>query len=372
MIKFNDVSSQWPFIESSANKRIIKLHESGDYILGRDVEIFEKRFSSWNGSSYSIGVSNGLDGLYLAGEALNLKGRIRIYLPSNTFIATYFGLLRAYPSASFVSIDCTESYLIDIDLLKKTLNNDLSNFDNFIVVPVHLYGNATSTDDIRGILPANGYIIEDCSQSHGAKYDSSDFNVGTLGDISVFSLYPGKNLGGIGDGGIVVTENIDYMNRIKSARNVGMTEKYKHDHHGGNYRMDSLNAIVLDEKLKHIDNWTLKRQEIASKYIKGIKNPKIILPEIQNIHKHAFHIFCLRTIKRKAFIEFMKNNNIQVLIHYPSLWHNQKAVKSIIEYVTIRKNSENYVDQIVSIPMHPFLTNNEIEKIISIINKFNV
>jgi dTDP-4-amino-4,6-dideoxygalactose transaminase len=371
MIKFNDVSSQWPFIASNATKRINKLHESGDYILGADVEIFENKFSEWNGNSYSMSVSNGLDGLYLAGAALNLTGTVRIYIPSNTFIATFFGLQRAYPNASFVSIDCTDSYLIDINLLKETINNDMSKFDNFIIVPVHLYGKACSTDEIRKIIPTNGYIIEDCSQSHGAKYDSSELKVGNLGDISVFSLYPGKNLGGIGDGGIIVTENIDYMKRVKFARNVGMTEKYKHDHHGGNYRMDSLNAIVLDEKLKHIDDWTIKRQQIALKYIKGIKNSNIILPNIQNIHKHAFHIFCLRTFEREAFIDFMKKNNIQVLIHYPSLWHNQKAINSSIEYIS-NNNAENYVDQIVSIPMHPFLTNNEIENIISIINKFYV
>jgi len=372
MIKFNDVASQWPFIVDNATKRFNSVHKKGDYILGEDVEIFEKNFSKWNGSSYSLSVSNGLDGLYLAGLALDLKGKIRIYIPSNTFIATYFGLHRAYPNASFVAIDCKDDYLMDINILDKALKVDLLKFDNFIIVPVHLYGKACDTQKIRRIAPKNAFIIEDCSQSHGANYDSSNIKTGVLGDISVFSLYPGKNLGGIGDGGIVVTENINYYNRIKYARNVGMTEKYKHDFYGGNYRMDSLNAIVLDEKLKYIDQWTFNRQQIALKYITHIKNPNLVLPKIEQIDKHAFHIFCLRSSHREKFINYMNVNKIQLIIHYPSVWHNQKGVSSDVEYISNDNNAVSYSDQIVSIPMHPFINNIELDYIISVINKFNV
>lgn len=372
MIKFNDVPSQWPFISKNATKRFNDVHKKGDYILGDDVEIFEKNFSKWNGSSFSLAVSNGLDGLYLAGLALDLIGKIRIYIPSNTFIATYFGLHRAYPNASFVSIDCKEDYLMDINILNEAIKNDSFKFDNFIIVPVHLYGKACDIEEIREIIPKNAYIIEDCSQSHGATYDSSNIKTGVHGDISVFSLYPGKNLGGIGDGGVIVTENINYFNRIKFARNVGMTEKYKHDFYGGNYRMDSLNAIVLDEKLKYIDQWTSKRQQLALKYTNDIKNPNIVLPKIEHIEKHAFHIFCLRTSDRKKFIDYMEVNKIQVLIHYPSVWHNQKGVSSDIEYISNNNNAVSYSNQIVSIPMHPFINKIEADYIISVINKFNV
>lgn len=370
MIKFNDIASQWMYVNDQCTRRIEQLHRCGDYILGKDVLTFESNFAKWNGNTFSLGVSNGLDGLYLAASALELEGTIRIYIPSNTFIATFLGLHRAYPDASFVAVDCGEDYLVDINLLSDILDRDRFKYDNFIVVPVHLYGKACDVKSLRDILPNNGYIIEDCSQAHGSLYDSAGLKVGRLGDISVFSLYPGKNLGGVGDGGIIVTEKEAYFNRVKSSRNVGMVKKYVHEHYGGNYRLDSLNAIVLDEKLKYLDLWTEKRRNLAKAYVERVKNDRIHIPRIQNMQNHAFHIFCLRVDRRSEFMEYMRANGIETLIHYPDVWYNQKCINTNIEIISENDNACRYAKEIVSIPMHPFVTDSEREYIISVLNNF--
>ena len=295
-ILFNDLKPQWDSIKDKALYEINDLFETSDFINGKKVKFFEDEFCIWNKCKYSVGVSNGTDGLEIAARVLNLNNKIAIYIPANTFIATFTGMYKAYPNADYFLIDCDSNYLMDIDRLEFVINNNHMDYDHSVVVPVHLYG--ASVDMVKLLKlksKYNIYIIEDCSQAHGA-ITNTNSNVGNDGDIGVFSLYPGKNLGAAGDAGIVVTNNKDYYNLLLSYRNLGMTKKYHHDFFSGNHRLDTIQAIILSNKLNYFDEWTNKRIHVAKKYNELIVNSKILKPNLPNYClKHVYHICLLYT-----------------------------------------------------------------------------
>lgn len=371
MIKFNDIRPQWSAIKEFIHDDLLSLLQNSDYILGEEVSKFEIDFARWNGSQNAVGVSNGLDGLYIAAAVLDLRENVNVYVPENTFIATVLGIHRAIPHAKFITVPIKNDYLLDLEVLNSLMDdNSHSNASN-IIIPVHLYGKAVDVLKIKEQISniKSSYIIEDCSQAHGAFYPNTSIKVGNLGDINVFSLYPGKNLGGVGDGGIITCDNNDLVSKMRAIRNVGMYEKYKHDEYGGNYRLDSINALVLGCKLQFIDDWTNKRREIARRYQEEISNPLVRKPVIQNIDEHALHIYCLDVINRPMFSGHLESLNVENFIHYPIPWMKSRAVINLNVSTTISDLS--YFNRIVSIPMHPFLTSKQVTRIIEAINTYH-
>jgi len=364
-IKFNDLNSQYLQIKKNLNKSFDRLFLDSSYINGPLVETFEQAFASYIGVKYAIGVSNGTDAIMLAVKSLDLEEAI-IYIPANTFIATILGAEQAIPKAKIELIDCDENYLIDIKELEERLKHTRKMHKNAIIMPVHLYGKSCDMDAIVDLSDKyKCFIIEDASQSHGSKYKNK--KTGSFGHVSAFSLYPGKNLGAAGDAGIITTNSEQIMLTIKKLRNLGSTLKYVHEIKGFNHRLDSIQAAVLIEKLKELDKWNKKRIEVANFYLKNIRNNKIILPNKSKLMEHVYHIFCIRTNNRKDLMEYLKINNIEYGIHYPIPIESMEIYKHLNSN---NKNTRKFSEQILSLPIHPFMSKKELKFVCQTLNKF--
>ena len=364
-IEFNDLYSQYTEIKEDLHKSLEQLFLNSSYINGPLVKQFEDNFAEYINTQYAIGVSNGTDAIMLAIKSLNLKNVI-IYIPANTFISTILAAEQAILEAKIELIDCDDNYLIDIDILKSRLENTRKLYKNAIILPVHLYGRSCNMEKLVKIANKyDSYIIEDASQAHGAIFNGR--KVGSFGVAAAFSLYPGKNLGAAGDAGVITTDCTTIYENIRKLRNLGSIEKYIHVEKGFNHRLDSLQASVVLHKLKKLDNWNKKRIDIANFYIDNIHNKKIILPQKSNNLEHVYHIFCIRSLDRNKLIQHLKNNNIEYGIHYPTPIEEMPMYKnlSVPNLKTIL-----FSKQILSLPIHPFMTENKIEYVCNILNKF--
>lgn len=369
-IKFNDLGAQWAIISATTLSKINKVLETGNFILGGEVKEFEDSFKLWNNNKYAIGVSNGTDGLTLAVSSLSLTGKSMFYVPANTYIATLLGVvLSTCKNAEYKLIDCDDYYQIDINLLEIELSEDRNNYDNLIVMPVHLYGASVDMAKLMKLKEKFSFrIIEDCSQSHGT-ITSDNLKVGNYGDVSVFSLYPGKNLGAAGDAGIIVTNNAEINEKCLMLRNLGSIEKYKHEIVGFNSRLDTIQAVILNEKLKHIDVWNEKRNEVALQYLKNIENEFVKLTKTPSYcNYNTYHIFPILTKYRNELIEYLSKNSIPVIIHYPIPIQKTGAFYSEKQQ---NKKTIDFSNKILSMPMHPFISNEQIEYICEKINNFS-
>jgi dTDP-4-amino-4,6-dideoxygalactose transaminase len=365
-VLFNNLKAQYEEVKIDFTKLINELFNNSSYINGPLVSEFEKQFARYIGVKYAIGISNGTDGIMLALKALDLKGSTIIFIPANTFIATILGAEQAIPNAKIKLIDCDENYLINTEFLKEKLQESRFNYDNCVIMPVHLYGKSCNMDQINKLAKKyKAYIIEDASQSHGARYKKQ--MTGSFGKAGVFSLYPGKNLGAIGDAGIITTNCKKIYNRIKNLRNLGSEKKYIHTIKGFNHRLDSIQAAILIEKLKKLDEWNSKRISIAHSYIEKINNPNILLPSKSIDCDHVYHIFCIRVKKRSKFTKYLEKNSIEYGIHYPVPIEKMKIYSNLLEY---NNNTRIFSQEIISLPMHPFISDAEIDYICNILNKF--
>jgi len=367
-VNFNNLSLQNNKISTKSLKKIKALISDSSFILGDAVAQFENNFKNYIGCKFAVGVNSGTDAIKLACRSLDLKGDTIIFIPANTYIATYTGAYEAYPDAFFEFVDCDDFYQIDLKDLEQKINKN-KNFTNKVVIPVHLYGH---TSDMKNLLKLkskyNFHIVEDCSQAHGA-INNLNKKVGTTGTVNAFSLYPGKNLGALGDAGIITTDSEDVYKKLLALRNIGSVAKYIHDEFGYNSRLDSIQAIFLDEKLKLLDNFNRKRIKIAKRFCSEINNSFISLPEKSKYcKKHVYHLFVIKTDFRDALKEYLSKNGIQTFIHYPRpVYDNDYLLKYKIKCKNVDENS----GRILSLPMHPFLKNEEISFIIDKLNKFN-
>ena len=377
-IKFNDLRSQWEIIKSKAQPRMMSLMENCPFILGPDVKTFEDNFAKWNGNTFCIGVSNGTTALQVATEAFRFSRHVHIYANANTYIATVLGPEKALNGNCTIHlIDHDEYFQMDTEKLKDALDETTVSHpdDAHLIIPVHLYGH--SCDMVTIMELAEEYeanVLEDCSQAHGAKCNGK--NVGTFGDIAAFSCYPGKNLGAAGDAGLITTNRPDLMQNCRAIRNMGSIEKYKHDVKGGNYRLDTMQAIILDEKLKHLSDWNAARRHWA-KFYRMIDNPNVEVPLINTAEwcdEQVYHIFPILITggSRNDFMEYMEDkSNIQVGIHYPICIRHTGAYKDSDNVVVWGgKNTYNNQEALVSLPIHPFMTDVDLLKIIEVINKW--
>ena len=360
MIKFLNINKQDKPIKKNIIRNIKKVINKNNYILGDFVDKFERSFASFCNARYAIGCANGTDALTISLKILNLPKGSEVIIPAMTYCSTAFAVINAG----------LNPVLVDIEPSKSTISlNDLKNKitkKTKIIMPVHLYGSVVDINKIKKIIKKkNIYIIDDCSQAHGAYLGNK--RVGSLADISCFSLYPGKNLGAYGDAGIITTNNLSHYNKIKNFRNLGSTVKFIHTQVGFNSRLDTIQASVLIEKLKLLKNYNEKRKKIAKYYDDNIKNKKIT--KLKYSKGSVYHQYVVMVSNRMQLVNLFKKNDIEFGFHYPKSINQIESLKSIFKknnYV----NSENLAKKCFSIPIDPTLTKNEILKIVKVLNFF--
>ena len=367
MIKFLD-------LQKITQKYAVEIHEavsrvvgSGWYLQGQENEHFEKNYAEYIGSEFCIGVANGLDALRLILKAYIelrvIKEGDEIIVPANTFIASILAITdnRLVPVLVEPRLD---NYQIDDELIEASITERTRG-----IMIVHLYGQCAFTDKIGDICSKYSLkLIEDNAQAHGCKYKGR--KTGSIGDAAGHSFYPGKNLGAFGDAGAVTTNDKELAETIRSLANYGSARKYVLQYQGLNSRLDEIQAAILNVKLKYLDEDTQKRKDVATYYIENIKHPDIILPIVEDWDAHVFHLFPILTPKRDKLQEYLKENGVQTLIHYPIPPHKQQAYQDwngLSFPITEKIHAQE-----LSLPMSPIINPFDIAEVCQLINNYQV
>ncbi len=311
MIKFLDLAKQYESIKPEIDAAISAVIRESAFIGGRFVAQFEEEFARYHSVGNCLGVANGTDGLEIALEALDLPPGSEVIVPANTFIATAESVSRAGHRIVFCDCD-PRNYTISIEDVSRRITPKTK-----AIIPVHLYGHPCNMDLVLELGAKHHLrVIEDCAQAHGAEYKGH--KIGGMGDIGIFSFYPGKNLGAYGDAGAIVTNDEALAKKCRMIANHGRISKYDHQFEGRNSRMDGLQAAVLSAKLKHLDEWNARRSEIAGIYLEGLGNDiRVILPRAESWAKPVWHLFVIRSHQRDYFQDRLKIEEIETGIHYP-------------------------------------------------------
>lgn len=352
--------------QNEIEKKLLETFRSGWYLLGNEVKTFEKSLNSYIKTSNSIGVANGLDALKLIFKAYLELGFFQendeIIVSSHTYIATILSITDTNLVPIFVEPNEAD-FNIDIEKIEEKITSKTK-----AILLVHLYGKISFSNKILELEKKyNLKIIEDNAQAIGAEWKG--IKTGNLGDAAAFSFYPGKNLGALGDAGAVTTNDAILAKTIRTLANYGSSEKYHNNYKGINSRLDEIQAAVLNVKLKHLDNENKIRREIAKKYCSQIKNPKIKLPNYpENEQEHVWHLFVIRIKNRSAFQEYLKQNGIETLIHYPIPPHKQKCYLEFNHLSFIL--TEQLHNEVLSLPINQILTDDEVNFIIKTINNY--
>ena len=340
-----------------------RVYDRSWYVEGIEDENFEKAFAKYCDSKYCVGIGNGLDALFLALKALNINEGDEVIVPSNTFIATALAVTYAGAKPVFVEPDI-RTFNIDPSKIEDTITDKTK-----AIMPVHLYGQPCDMEPIMEIAKKyNLYIVEDCAQAHGAKYNGKV--IGSFGDAAGFSFYPGKNLGALGDAGATVTNNEELAKKIRALGNYGSDYKYHHIYQGNNSRLDELQAAFLAAKLPHLDKVNVERRRIANKYLNGIYNPEIILPYVPAYAEPVWHIFGIRCKRRSELEKYLNNAGIGTNKHYPIPMHLQECYKELGFKKGDFPIAEEISETELSIPMYYGMTDEEIQFVIDTINCF--
>jgi dTDP-4-amino-4,6-dideoxygalactose transaminase len=341
--------------------------DSGWYISGQELTNFEKNFAAYCGTQHCIGVANGLDALTLTLRAWKEMGKLKdgdeVIIPANTYIASILSVLENDLIPVFVEPD-QDSFNLNPNLIEKHLTAKTK-----VILPVHLYGLLADMEQISTLAKKyNLLVLEDSAQSHGATLNNR--MSGNWGDASGFSFYPGKNLGALGDAGAITTNDAHLAEVLHALRNYGSHQKYKNIYQGVNSRLDEIQAAILDVKLKHLDQHTQRRREVAKMYLEGIKNPLVQLPVSKNDSQHVWHLFVIRTEHREKLQNHLMSKQVQTLIHYPIPPHKQNALAQF-NHLSLPV-TEKMHNEVLSIPMGPTLTNDQIQIVIKAINDFAI
>lgn len=329
-------------------------YDSNWYILGENLNKFENEYAKYNEVDYSVGVSNGLDALYLSLKSLGIGKDDEVIIPSNTYIATALAVSYVGAKPIFVEPD-SQTYNINPELIESAINSKSK-----AIIPVHLYGQACEMDKIMSIAKKHNLkVIEDNAQAHGARFKNK--MTGSWGHINGTSFYPGKNLGALGDGGAITTNDLELANEIKCLRNYGSREKYKNEILGNNMRLDEIQATFLSIKLKYLDVWTNERRAIAQKYNAELKEiGEIITPYVHINSTHSYHLYVIRTKNRDELQKYLFANGIGTLIHYPIPPHLQDAYKFLGHKVGDFQIAEELSKSSLSLPIWPGMSDENI------------
>lgn len=363
MIPFLDlkqINLQYKNEIEEAMKRVL---ESGWYVLGKEVTEFEEKFAAYCGTKYAIGVANGLDALILILRAYGIGKDDEVIVPANTYIASILAI-----SANGATPILVEPQVETFNINPQQIEEKISSKTKAIMA-VHLCGQAANMDAINKIAEKyNLKVIEDAAQAHGAIYNEK--RTGNLGDAAGFSFYPGKNLGALGDGGAITTNDSVLVEKIRALRNYGSHVKYENLFKGMNSRLDELQAAILNIKLGHLDQQNEHRRKVAEYYLNNIKNPKIELPVVENCDResHVWHLFVVKSSKRADLQQFLQENGVQTMIHYPIPPHKQEAYQewSNLSYPI----TESIHKQVLSLPISPVISMEEVEKVVEKINQY--
>lgn len=368
MIPFLDLYQSNHLYHQKFQKNFKDFLDSGYYILGKKVEEFENQFAAYCGVNFCVGTGNGLDALKLILRAYMELGRLqagdKVIVPANTYIATILAVKEVGLEVILVEPD-ENTFNLNADLVEDKITPHTR-----AVLTTHLYGQLSDMEKLKAIAVKHDLLLlADAAQSHGAgRHPEKGLLIPDLADATGYSFYPTKNLGALGDAGAVTTDDEDLAKIIAALRNYGSFERYKNEYIGYNSRLDELQAAFLLEKLKDLDRQNQRRREIAMRYKNEINNDKIKLPFCEDELRHVFHLFVVRVENRKDFTDYLEKNQIGYLIHYPIPPHQQIALQEYREEklpVTEKIHAE-----VVSIPLHPGLTEVEINTIVEVLNRY--
>jgi dTDP-4-amino-4,6-dideoxygalactose transaminase len=345
------------------NEAISSVIDRGDFILGAHVEAFEAEFAQYCGVKHCIGVGNGGDALVLALRGVGVGRGDEVITAANTFAATVMAILEV--GAVPVLVDhASTTYNLDPRKLSAAITPRTK-----AIVPVHLYGRPADMDAIQVIADEHGLlVVEDACQAHGGRYKGR--RCGSLSRAAAFSFYPGKNLGALGDAGAVVTDDDDLADWIRQARSYGSAVKYVHQIRGMNTRLDTVQAAVLRVKLRHLDRWNELRRQRAAQYCELLSSADVILPEASTESEHVFHLFVARSTRRDELLAHLQRRGIGAGLHYPHPISKQVALERSCIASGSLTNSDTFCDEVISLPICPFITEEEVQEVASAVTEF--
>lgn len=343
-------------------QKTIDVLRSGWYILGKEVSGFEEEFAEYVGAKYCVGLANGLDALWLAFKILGIGAGDEVIVQGNTYIASVMGITINGATPVFVEPD--DYYNIDTKKIEEKITNKTK-----AVLVVHLYGQASKMDDVVALCNKyNLRLVEDCAQSHGAKYNGQI--TGTFGDVGCFSFYPSKNLGAFGDAGAIVTNNEKIASDFKMYRNYGSEKRYYNKVIGANSRLDEMQAGLLRIRLSHIDEILEEKKKIANRYFSELKNPLIVTPKIREHASSIWHQYVIQCEKREDLIHYLNEKGVGNIIHYPIPPHLAEAYQYLGLHIGDLPITEHMANTVLSIPIYNGMTEEEQSYVIQIINEF--
>ena len=364
MIPFSDPSASYQAHKSEIDQAIKRVLDSGWYVLGSEVDAFEKEFASFHGKDFhAVGVANGTDAIALCLRGLGLGTGDEVITPSHTAVATVAGIEQAGCTPVCADIDantrCIAPKSIDERVTTKTR----------AIMPVHIYGQPSEMYKILEIAKAHNLsVIEDCSQAHGAEIQGQ--KVGTFADFSAYSCYPTKNLGGTGDGGAILCQSKEFAEKIKSLRQYGWNEARESIIPGFNSRLDELQAAILRVKLQHLADDNTKRRAIALRYNKGFKELPITLPALNENELHAMHLYVIECDRRDELMEYLRSHQIGASLHYTKAVHQHSAYKNRIRGWDNLPVTHLFYQRNLTLPMFPELSDEKVDKIVSAVTSF--
>ncbi|MGD0915459.1 MAG: DegT/DnrJ/EryC1/StrS family aminotransferase [Thermodesulfobacteriota bacterium] len=364
MVPFNDLRRQYSRIKEEILSAIRKVHEKGRFILGEEVLAFEKEFAKYCGVRYGVGVASGTDAISVALKTAGIGEGDEVVTVANTFVATALAISFAGAKPVFVEID-PRTYTMDpgrLELLLRRRKAKKEGRKIKALLPVHLYGHPAEMDSIMEIAKRYDLIvIEDACQAHGAKYNGK--KAGSFGALGCFSFYPTKNLGGSGDGGMIVTDNEKYLEKLRLLRCYGEKKRYQHLLKGGNSRLDEIQAAILRVKLKYLDQWNSERRRKAKIYTELLAPSGAECPIEGEGVKHVYHLYVIRTRKRNSVQAFLKGKGIETLIHYPVPIYRQRAFRELGYQRGDLMMTEDFCGKILSLPFFPEIEESEMEEV---------
>ena len=356
-IPFGDLKRQYQSLREPIDQATAGVYASGWFVLGKHIEAFEAEFANYCGAKYAVGVGSGTEALHLALVACGVEYSDEVITVANTCVPTISAISFAGATPVLVDID-EQTFTINSALIEERITEKTK-----VIMPVHLYGQCADMDAILAIAQKhNLYVIEDCAQSQGAMYKGR--MAGPMGDIGAFSFYPSKNLGAFGDGGLVLTNNHQLAQKLTKLRNYGQEKRYFHSIKGFNSRLDELQAALLSVKLPYLDRWNQRRREIAKLYNDAFMPIGINCPQEIGDRFHVYHLYVLRVPQRDRFQKLLADVGISTVIHYPIPIHQQESYQELADQSQLLSITEKLAEQIVSIPIYPELTNNEVDHII--------
>ena len=362
MIEFLNLRDAYLELKSEIDEAIARVVDSGWYIGGLEVEQFEADYAQYCGAAHAIGVANGLDALHLALLAMDVGAGDEVIVPSNTYIATWLAVSQC--GAAPVPVEPVEStYNLDPALIEAAITPHTK-----VILPVHLYGQPADLDPILTIAHKHGLrVLEDGAQAHGARYKGR--RLGSHSDAVAWSYYPGKNLGALGDGGAVTTNDPQVADRIRMLRNYGSRVKYVNEVKGFNSRLDPLQAAVLGVKLRYLDEWNERRKVIAAQYLQGLADTGLLLPQVLGWADPVWHLFVVRHPQRDALAQRLAEAGVGTLIHYPIPPHKQQAYVDAGFEAGAFPLAERIAEEVLSLPMGPQLTQDMAGQVVEAVRK---